>query len=170
MKSAEMRMRWQAEEGKRVPSYSCLWLKDSAVRNTKGVSYAVRLCIIILPPPYLALLVYEDGDKASWLHDPPSVGLEGDTCLWRLVGLEMYPLKFRCHASSTFMQPIVIASPAAAPSKRGNHSLACNGGLGHTSWVSKGELITPHEFSLSPNAVPHPTDSSMTVSCLFLHL
>jgi hypothetical protein len=44
MKSAKMKMRWQAEEGKLVPSYSCLWPKDSAVRNTKGVSYAVRLC------------------------------------------------------------------------------------------------------------------------------
>jgi hypothetical protein len=153
-----------------VPSYSCLWPKDLAVRNTKGVSYAVRLCIIVLPLPYLALLVYEDKDKASWLHDPPSVGLKGDTCLWRLVGLEIYPLKSRCHASSTFMQPTVIASPAAALSTRGNHSLACNGGLGHTSCVSKGELIIPHEFSLSPNAVPYFIDSSITVSCLFLHL
>jgi hypothetical protein len=54
VKSIKKSMRWRAEEGKRVPSYTCLQPKDSAVRNTRGCHMPSGEAMY--PGPTLALL------------------------------------------------------------------------------------------------------------------
>jgi hypothetical protein len=61
-----MKMKWRAEGGETCAFYTCLWLKDSAMRNTKG--YHMPLGEAVYSPPALVLsclapLVYRD--KAS---------------------------------------------------------------------------------------------------------